>query len=764
MATAKRTLKVFVTGAGQQNLGASTETIERYPGFLLVAASPDAVSAMAGRYPVEDITDQYRIVVGDTTLDPDSLQAPPKVRGVAASKAAGKHHHLVQFVGPIKRTWLPAVRKAGGEPREPRSGFAYVVRADAAALARISALPFVRWVGPLPHEERIAPNLRGDGESGSARRPLPRRRTLAAAYAISFFGPEDAKKAVPALKKLGFKMLSQNPRAKLLVVQSSDKPAKAAQQIQAASAVHGVRFVRERVIKRSSNDVAAPMLYTEVNAGGNPGGLTGSGEVVAVCDTGIDSGDPTTIHPDFRGRVKAVKSYPMTDDFDGYVQNPRGNDGPADLASGHGTHVAGSVLGDGTASAAVPGLNTRIRGVAHKAKLVFQAVEQEMKWKDPKEFQRSGRFILAGIPHDLGPLFQDAWNKGARVHSNSWGGGDPGAYDIQCEQLDRFVWKHPTFIVVVAAGNDGTDADGDGRINPLSVTSPGTAKNCITVGASENLRPQFNSQQYGEWWPRDYPALPYRTAPMADNPGQVVAFSSRGPTADGRLKPEVIAPGTFILSTRSTRLPDSATGWAPFAKSRMYFHMGGTSMAAPLTAGAVAALREYFRKRRKVPSPSAALLKAALIVGALRLPDGPAQELFDNAQGYGRVSLDRIVAPAAPATFAFADIKKGLHTGEVHTQTLAIKSSAAPLRIAIAYSDFPGPALVNNLNLILTAPDGHRYTGNGPVGGTLVMDSKNNTEVIEVKTPAPGAWKVEVIASSVPEGPQPFALAYLAHV
>ena len=141
--------------------------------------------------------------------------------------------------------------------------------------------------------------------------------------------------------------------------------------------------------------------------------------------------------------------------------------------------------------------------------------------------------------------------------------------------------------ILFSAGNDGTDGDGDGKINLGSVTSPGTAKNCITVGASENLRHAFDGERYGSWWPNDYPVAPFRNAPMADNPQQVVAFSSRGPTADGRVKPDVVAPGTWILSTKSTMLSSTATGWGPFPASSKYFYMNSTNMATPLTAGAV---------------------------------------------------------------------------------------------------------------------------------------------------------------------------------
>jgi hypothetical protein len=116
--------------------------------------------------------------------------------------------------------------------------------------------------------------------------------------------------------------------------------------------------------------------------------------------------------------------------------------------------------------------------------------------------------------------------------------------------LDNFVWKKPDFCILFAAGNDGTDANRDGVVDLGSVTAPGTAKNCITVGASENNRPEF-TETYGEAWKDDYPVEPLKSDPMANDPDDMVAFSSRGPTADGRIKPDVVAPGTYILSTRS---------------------------------------------------------------------------------------------------------------------------------------------------------------------------------------------------------------------
>ncbi len=747
-----RILKVFAHGDEQATLGAYGTVIAHYSAFAVIELARGRGAALQARFPCEDITHQYTLDVSGRRIVPSGPSAkrhndrsvPPR------TPSPGPHHYLVQFVGPVKRNWLARVTAAGGALRELYRDFTYIVRANGRAVATIAALPFVRWVGHLPHGARIARGLYGD------KAVLPRTRLRVGVYTVQAFDRAQLGTMAAAAARLGFDVLARCPAARALVVRSRANQRERAKLVQTLSTVHGVKFIRARPVKRTSNDVAPEFMGVTPAIADELTGLNGQGEIVAICDTGLDTGDPATLHPDFAGRVIAIRSYPITSDYAAEVFNAGADDGPADLDSGHGTHVAGSAVGGGNASS---GITARpVRGLAHRAKLVFQAVEQEMRWRPTVPASQRERYALAGIPHDLEPLLAFAYRKGARIHSNSWGGGGPGDYDEQCDQFDRFVWKHKDFCVLVAAGNDGTDKDGDGRINRKSVTAPGTAKNCITIGACENLRREFDGETYGRWWNQDYPVAPYRNDPMANNPDQVVAFSSRGPTDDGRTKPDVVAPGTFILSTRSSGIASNNSAWRAFPASRQYFYMGGTSMATPLAAGAAALVREYLRRKRKFKSPSAALVKAALIAGARRLPGtASAGVVADNHQGFGRVDL----AAVLNAKTFFVEVAPGLATGKIHGGTLRMPSGAASLRVALCYSDYPGPSLVNNLNLILTAPDGRKVTALGNAGTTLALDSRNNVEVIEVADPAQGTWRWAVVGSNVPQSPQDFALVIL---
>ena len=204
----------------------------------------------------------------------------------------------------------------------------------------------------------------------------------------------------------------------------------------------------------------------------------------------------------------------------------------------------------------------------------------------------------------LATLFGQARTAGARIHTNSWGSSESGQYTTDAHDADEYMWNNPDFLVLFSAGNEGTDHDADGVINLGNIGSPGTAKNVLTVGASER---NSHTGGYDLWgtgsWGYVYPADPITSDDVSDDMNGLAAFSSRGPVVDGRYKPDVVAPGTNIISTRSSQ---GGTGWGAYDTN--YVYMGGTSMSTPLTAGVAVLIRDWFVDTEGV-TPSAALLK-----------------------------------------------------------------------------------------------------------------------------------------------------------
>jgi serine protease AprX len=772
-----KTAKIYCSKKELTTIAPNAKLIEAYDAFQLVEMTPADFKKTAAKVPVEDVTAQFKLSMAGKSVDTKKARynakgtvLPHSAYKTTPKLTAGKHHYLVQFIGPVKDAWLRESKKAGGDFRGHYADFTSIFRLTDAALKKVQALPFVHWVGHLTHESRIAKEVL------KTARPLKRPLALAAGtplarpghkkhssrvqdtLVIQFFDSKDMKAALPGIKRAGATLLGTE-KSGIAVVQVPTAVASRKKTVQSLSALHGVRLITTFVVPASCNDAAADIMgTTKAFAAPTPAkpdllGLTGAGEIIAVADTGLDTGDPATVITDFAGRIQAIHSWPISPSFNPLITNPGADDGAADLDSGHGTHVTGSVLGSGSPS------GPAIRGLSRGARLVFQAVEQRLALTPQGRITLgTDPFQLAGLPNDITRLFDQAYQDGARIHSNSWGSDDAGDYSSTSRQLDQFVWKNPDLCILVAAGNSGVDLNpADGVVDEGSVGSPGTAKNCITVGASQSIR-DFPDSTWGDFWPDSFPAETLHSEKIAADSDKMAAFSGRGPTIDGRIKPDIVAPGTYILSTRSTKI--TGDGWAAFSNGH-YMYDGGTSMATPLVAGAVGLVREYLRTHRNIASPSAALLKAALICGAQRmpLPYVPPNVLFDNHQGFGRVNIDNIVAPPV-GNFDFEDVTTGLRTGQAHEVSITADNNRR-LRIVLAYSDYPGRGLKNNLNLMLTAPDGSRHVGNA-TSGQLALDTRNNVEAIEIANPATGTWRVQIIASNVPQGPQPFALAWFS--
>lgn len=203
-------VNIFCRGEEQKRLSEKYRVIEPYEGFILAEVSQAELDELSKKYPLEDITSLYTIHTGEQEIDTSIplLKATGKVYPHPAYKgikplSPGRHHYLVQFIGPVKKEWLDKIQKAGGEPRAPYADFTYVVRVDDKILKRIAELSFVRWIGHLPHMARVTPSVlkRASRKAGDVYSDLPRTHVIPGIYIIEFFGSEDVAKASSQVKK-----------------------------------------------------------------------------------------------------------------------------------------------------------------------------------------------------------------------------------------------------------------------------------------------------------------------------------------------------------------------------------------------------------------------------------------------------------------------------------------------------------------------------------------------------------------------------------
>jgi hypothetical protein len=672
---------------------------------LILTLLPLAAGMASGPYIHLKYAD-FDPLAGEPALPPD-LRTAPHPNQVA--------YYLVQFDGPVQPEWRAGLEALGMEAMEYVPDFAFLIRATPEMADTAAHLDHVRWVGLFHPAYRIDPRLLEAPPSGAVK--------------VQLFPDEPASPVEDEIVRAGGKINESNDES-LAATLSPGAIRRVARQ-------RGVSWIEPKLERKLHNNVGrgimnVPSLWTGF-------GIYGSGEKVAIADTGLDTGNTSTISADFYGRV--FKYYKL------------GRPNKWDDPNGHGTHTCGSILGNGSLSGSNPATHnysTSFAGSAPEAQLIIQSILDVLGG-------------LGGIPANLGDLFLPPYNDGARIHSNSWGAANAGLYDTDARNLDTFAWNHRDMTILFSAGNEGTDANSNGVIDLDSMSTPATAKDCITVGAIENYRLSGGAQStYGAYWPTDYPAAPIYGDKVSNNSSGMAAFSSRGPCDDGRIKPDICSPGTNIISARS-HVSGAGTLWGVYDAN--YTYSGGTSMSTPLTAGACALLREYYRTQKSYSTPTAALIKGTLINGArdiypgqygtgayLEVPTRP-----NSIEGWGAVDLASILILSGLREFRYDDYTTGLSTGGSRVYNYTLNGSTSPFRVSLVWTDYPGalyasPALVNDLDLTVNPPGGGTLRGNG------TTDRTNNVEGVDITSPAVGSYTVTVTAYNVPSGPQPFAL------
>ncbi len=609
--------------------------------------------------------------------------------------------YLIQFKERFDSRWTSELTARNIELIRSVPEDAFLVRLENAPLKEIRKLPYVRWVGEYRPDHKLHPRLKDRGKVKNAGEALPVSLLLSPkSKAGEILGTRRLLRSVQGEVNLRFGR----------VLRGFVTPG----QLEALAKSPAVLWIEPAPSMKLFDEVATKIVAGDDGVPGRPGlvhqaGYDGRGVTVAVADSGLHNGDAETMHPDLAGRVMAFFHYGALEDA-------------ADEHS-HGTHVAGIVAGNGAVgqtdeTGALYGV-----GVAPRANIVAQRLfDGEGGYEPPPSFESMTR---------------DAVRAGADIGSNSWGDDTQGRYDISAMEFDALVRDADAllpgdqqYILEFSAGNAGPA--------PQSIGSPAVAKNVIATGAAQNNRFDFFIYAEGQ-------------ETMAD-------FSSRGPCEDGRIKPDLVAPGTWIASLQSASATDE---YAWLGISGYYYqYQGGTSQSGPHVSGGAAVFVQYYRENYGGLTPSPALVKAALINSAVNMDDSVETDPAPNMdEGWGRMDLTELLLSVRG--YEFLDQTELLATGQTYERRLLVNGDAEPFKITLVYTDVPGfpgaiPALVNDLDLEVIGPDGAVYRGNQFDDGESVADAAatdniNNVEGVHLFSPLPGEYIVRVHGRNVME-------------
>ena len=308
-----------------------------------------------------------------------------------------------------------------------------------------------------------------------------------------------------------------------------------------------VQEIEPAVSRGALNDLTRARVRVAANSSNAPNylGLTGSNVTVNINDTGVD-----TNHPDFLPLGRVIGDPNALNDFDG-----------------HGTHVAGIIAGNGNMSTNVIDAIGSTKASVTTPPFYFG---QQFRGKAP-----NANLFAQSIENFGGPFITDTYlqtnaaaNSNVFISNNSWGYPTLDPYSEPTASYDAAVRDalpgtngSQPLLYVFAAGNSGFGDDNGQNAVEDTILAPAGGKNVITVGAIESLRNITNTVRIPDATGTNFTTNAIWAA-MTDSDSEVASFSSRGNVGIGvegdfgRFKPDVVAPGVFIVSTRSTNFVD----------------------------------------------------------------------------------------------------------------------------------------------------------------------------------------------------------------
>jgi hypothetical protein len=644
-----------------------------------------------------------------------------------------RRHYILETEHVLRPAEAAELAARGVEIQHVLPDHRYLVRVeDAAALENDLR---VRSVAHYSAAKKIAPSAYREATRGRAFA----RINLVFHDDVSFDDAQQAVETVGGIVDRPLAVSFETPHRLTARIPSTELPRLANDE-----RVFGIYGPQRRAVALNSDAAALSKVTPLYDA---PYNLSGQGVVLSL----FELSPAESTHPEFQGR--------LTNHFSG----------PANDAT-HATHVAGTIM--------AAGLNPLAKGMAPAATIhEFNANDDTAVFLNNKETALQSLHVVADNNSWGFPLGwqQDGSVDGGQVWYGAveYFGGYDGFYSTPYDK----VAKNGPVLFVHSAGNDGSNgfpsldasnwsrhahADDSGNIIKNEIfcySKDGSGTDCPAPPCSAGPTHCETTPHptYGPFATIGFIAsLKNAVAVGAVNlAGDIASFSSRGPTRDSRVKPDLVALGVRQFST----VPNGGYSAQP----------SGTSMSAPVVTGIAGILTEQWRRSFNNQDPTPAILKTLLIAGADDLGNPGPDYTFGFGLANAKASVDLIRADNGGSRIRTGTIAQGQPVettfGINVPQDVRVVLGWADPEVLLSPDDLADKTLINDLDLKVIDPSGNtvfpyilnKNTPDAPA--TRGVNTADNTEEIEIRAAAPGTYRVIVAGTTIPVGPtQPYVL------
>ncbi|GEM_PF-1093492 len=695
---------VYADGSGDLDyLSEHGEIIDHYGRNVILETSERGLETIESQYEVRTLNHRNELIVNGYEFDTnEGLPELNEEYTIESYEQGTEGIYLVDMIGPISSDWVETLEEKSVEVMNYVHNYGYRVLMTPEQAERVENLEFVDWVGIYQPEFKIQPGL----ESGAIEVGLTPNADFETINQITEKAAVETDRRENELELAVGNEEIEKPV--ISHVELPDGEHRVRMEIDEEEDLYEIAMIDEVYYISEHEEPELHEMESQLTGGGlwfmddedewnpqepyrkhgdygayiNQIGYSGEDVTITIADTGIgDSEEGDAGHPDFTDRVVGGYNWDDPDYWgDGHY---------------HGTHAAGLAAGHTyggtgeTYAGETTGPYYLSQGLAYESELYSAKIfgDDGATWVGPEDY-----FEILEVP---------AQESDTYIHSNSWGADTFGEYietdsvfDSAVRDANRETEENEPMVITSSAGNAGPGYQSTG--------SPGHAKNVITVGATYNWAPDGG----------DYGGV------NSDNPEDIVGYSSRGWTADNRIKPDVVAPAEL---TTSTQTPQGTGTYEPNPEE--YRWMGGTSSSNPVAAGAASVIVEWYEENHGY-RPSPAMVRSLLINTAEPLSEeiGNTEGPIPNRdEGWGMVDISKLEYPKEDQLpFYTVDQEEELtDSGEYHEYTVEHEDPEEPMKVTLGWADeaappdaFDDPTLMNDLNLEVVSPEGEVYQGN----------------------------------------------------